>query len=146
MLHALILAARSYALLLTVAPFPGSVTGNEVMPGHELFHSNFFPLMSMRAGSVSPERREEGDKRESGMGHIRNRRCQWYVFFNCPYIATGSSQPSCFISESFTSFHTDISMEHHSRVGEGPVFPLLLVLGFTNGYSIWQILVRDHTR
>ena len=36
-------------------------------------------------------------------------------------------------------------MEHHSRVGEGPVLPLLLVLGFINGYSIWQILVRDHS-
>ena len=65
--------------------------------------------------------------------------------FNCPYIAIGSSQPSCLISESFISFYTDISMEHHSRVGEGPVLPLLLVLGFINGYSIWQILVRDHS-
>ena len=36
-------------------------------------------------------------------------------------------------------------MEHHSRVGEGPVLPLLLVLGFANGYSIWQILVRGHS-
>jgi len=42
----------------------------------------------------------------------------------------------------FVSVYADISMEHHSRVGGGPTLPLLLILGFTSGYSVWQISVR----
>ena len=35
------------------------MTGNEVMPGHELFHSNFFPLMCVQAVSTQKDERRE---------------------------------------------------------------------------------------
>ena len=68
------------------------------------------------------------------MQHVRlHRFCIWSY----------CTQTLCITSHVTVCVHlpADVTMEHHGGTAQDPLLPLLLILGFASGYSVWMVPV-----